>query len=78
MMKKITIIAWLIIVLLILMFSVEHALPCSTFVLRSADRFVFGHNFDFYTGMGFIVVNKRNVKKVALLYPGEMPLKWTS
>lgn len=78
MMKKHMIIACLVIILLLFMFSVRQGLPCSTFVLRSGERFVFGHNFDFYTGMGFVVVNKRNVKKVALLYPGEMPVKWAS
>jgi len=69
---------WLAAVLLLFMFSVQQAIPCSTFVLRSGERFVFGHNFDFYTGMGFIVKNKRNVKKIALLNPGEMPVKWVS
>lgn len=77
-MKKFLSIAYLVIVLLLFFFSVQQGLPCSTFVLRTGERFVFGHNFDFYTGMGFVVVNKRNVQKVALLYPGEIPVKWVS
>jgi penicillin V acylase-like amidase (Ntn superfamily) len=77
-MKKLLTIAYLIIVLLLFFFSVQQGLPCSTFVLRSGKSFVLGHNLDFYTGMGFVVVNKRNVNKIALLYPGEMPVKWVS
>jgi choloylglycine hydrolase len=77
-MKKFIPILWLVIVLLLFFFSVQQAQPCSTFVLRSGDRFVFGRNLDFYTGMGFVVVNKRNVKKTALLYPGEVPARWVS
>lgn len=77
-MKKILTIAYLVIMLLLFFFSVQQGLPCSTFVLRSGERFVLGHNLDFYTEKGFIVVNKRNVKKIALLYPGEIPVKWVS
>lgn len=77
-MKKLMIIVWLVIVLLLFLFSVQQGLSCSIFVLRSGERFVFGHNLDFYTEMGFVVVNKRNVRKTALLYPGEMPVQWVS
>jgi penicillin V acylase-like amidase (Ntn superfamily) len=77
-MKKLMIIVWLVVVLLLFFFSVQQALTCSTFVLRSGDRFVFGRNFDFYTGMGFVIVNKRNARKTALLYPGEKPVQWVS
>jgi choloylglycine hydrolase len=77
-MKKFMIIAWLVIVLLLFFFSVQQILPCSTFVLRSGERFVLGHNLDFYTEMGFVVVNKKYVKKTALLYPGEKPAQWVS
>lgn len=77
-MKKHKNILWLISVLVLILFGAQQGLPCSTFVLRSGELFVFGRNFDFYTGMGFVVVNKRNVKKTALLYPGEMPVQWVS
>lgn len=77
-MKRIKNIVWLVGVFLLFFISVQQGLPCSTFVLRSGDRFVFGRNLDFYTGMGFVVVNKRNVNKTALLYPGEMPVRWVS
>ena len=77
-MKKFLAFASLVIVPLLFFFNVQQVLPCSTFVLRSGESFVFGHNFDFYTGMGFVVVNKRNVQKIALLYPGEIPVKWVS
>jgi penicillin V acylase-like amidase (Ntn superfamily) len=77
-MKKLLTIAYPVIALLLFFFCVQQGLPCSTFVLRSGERFVFGRNLDFYTGMGFVVANKRNVKKTALLYPGEMPVHWVS
>lgn len=77
-MRRCITIVWPVFGLFLFFFSVQQALPCSTFVLRSGERFVFAHNLDFYTEMGFVVVNKRNVKKIALLYPGEIPVQWIS
>lgn len=51
---------------------------CTTFVLGDSTNLVFGRNLDFNIGYGHIVVNKRNIKKVALIDPPEKPIEWTS
>jgi choloylglycine hydrolase len=52
--------------------------PCTTFVLRDGDLLFFGRNLDWYTGMGFLITNKRNVAKVALVDSMENPAEWVS
>ncbi|MBW2061206.1 MAG: linear amide C-N hydrolase [Deltaproteobacteria bacterium] len=39
---------------------------------------VFGKNFDWSFGSGLIIINKRGVKKTALLEPPEKPVRWVS
>lgn len=51
---------------------------CTTFCLLDGDRVVFGRNFDFPVGYGHVLVNKRNVHKVAMVRPPERPFEWTS
>jgi len=51
---------------------------CSTFVCGGKKQIYFGRNYDFFTGVGFVVVNPRNMKKTALVYPGENPARWIS
>src|SRR5262249_46849502 len=40
---------------------------CTTFSISSSGQIVFGRNYDWYAGTGMVMVNKRNVSKVA--YP---------
>ena len=42
---------------------------CTTFCLQDGDRVVFGRNFDFQVGYGHLLVNKRNMRKSALIRP---------
>jgi len=54
---------------------------CTTFCLDSNDALVVGKNYDWTTGDGLVVVNKRNVSKTASLGPawvGEQPVSWIS
>jgi choloylglycine hydrolase len=51
---------------------------CTTFVLHKGDRLVFGRNLDWYSGTGLVMVNPRNLEKVALLNSSEKPVKWVS
>lgn len=60
------------------MFAVEPAFPCSTFVLRKENVLLFGKNWDFYTGRGIIVINKRGIEKSSLVMPHERPAEWVS
>jgi penicillin V acylase-like amidase (Ntn superfamily) len=51
---------------------------CSTFLLQEGKRLVFGKNFDFHTGSGMVMVNKRGVAKTALLLEPDKPAQWVS
>ncbi len=68
----------LIIVSLILIFNEIPVKACTTFCISDSNNIVFGRNLDFLIGDGHIVVNKRNLKKVALIEPSEKPIKWIS
>jgi len=35
---------------------------CTTFVLQDSTKIVFGRNFDYDLGMGFVVINKRGLE----------------
>ena len=52
--------------------------PCSTFVLEDGENLVFGKNFDWFTGVGLVVVNKRGVSKTAGFPPERNPAEWVS
>jgi choloylglycine hydrolase len=54
------------------------AFPCSTFVLEEGDNLVLGKNFDWFTGVGMVVVNKHGVSKTAALAPERNPAHWAS
>jgi penicillin V acylase-like amidase (Ntn superfamily) len=51
---------------------------CTTFCIHTADHLVFGKNFDFYTGAGHVVVNKRQLKKMSYSMPPEKTMEWIS
>lgn len=53
---------------------------CSTFVLQSGDRRVFGRNYDWYLDDALVVVNKRGCRKRGLARPGEkgVTAAWTA
>ena len=49
---------------------------CTTLLLGSKERPVLGRNYDYFFGDGMIVVNKRDMTKVAISL--DTPIKWTS
>jgi penicillin V acylase-like amidase (Ntn superfamily) len=53
-------------------------LPCSTFVLRDGKQMYLGRNWDHFSSLGLIIVNKRDMLKKALLAPPEKPVQWIS
>jgi len=64
---------------MILSFIAPQAISaCSTFVLKKGDKFLFGRNYDFFTGNGAVMVNPRGQAKTALVFPGENPATWTA
>jgi choloylglycine hydrolase len=67
--------------LLIIGFSPNFGYSCSTFRIDHDNQFYFGRNYDWMVGDALLVVNKRGVKKTALLgyYLEEAtPAVWTS
>ncbi|MCG2815995.1 MAG: linear amide C-N hydrolase [Candidatus Aminicenantes bacterium] len=53
---------------------------CTTFFLKNGSRMVFGRNYDWHTGVGYVMVNKRNVVKKAMNNddPTQTPAEWVS
>lgn len=73
--QKYLILIYAIIITILIPFA---AYPCTTFVLHKGDRLVFGRNLDWYSGTGLVMVNPRNLEKVALVNSSEKPIKWVS
>ncbi len=51
---------------------------CSTFCMRDGEHIVFGKNYDWNVGDGMLVVNPRNVFRVADAAPMALPTRWTA
>jgi penicillin V acylase-like amidase (Ntn superfamily) len=51
---------------------------CTTFVLRDSSNLIYGRNFDWDLGEGFIVINRRGLIKKSFVQPGEKPAEWIS
>jgi hypothetical protein len=68
----------LILAIIITFLIPSAAYPCTTFVLHKGDRLVFGRNLDWFSGTGLVMVNPRNLEKVALVNSSAKPVKWVS
>jgi penicillin V acylase-like amidase (Ntn superfamily) len=53
---------------------------CSTFVLKSGKNLVFGRNYDWDVGAGYVMVNKRNLAKKSIRFSdtSSNPAQWVS
>lgn len=51
---------------------------CTTFVLQNSTTLVFGRNFDYDLGTGFIVINNRGLRKQAFVQGPYQPARWTA
>jgi choloylglycine hydrolase len=58
-------------------FSLSH-FACTTFVIQDENNLVFGRNLDWVSDNGLIAVNKRGVRKRALVFPPDQPAEWIS
>jgi len=68
-----------IIVVFILSFIIMDTVkPCTTFVINDSMNLVFGRNYDFDLGVGFICINKRGVAKQAFVNATQKRATWTS
>jgi choloylglycine hydrolase len=53
------------------------AYPCTTFQIPTPEPIV-AKNFDWHSGQGLVFINKRNVRKTAILVGQQAPLTWKS
>lgn len=51
---------------------------CTTFILNDSGNLLFGRNYDFNFGQGFIVINNRGVNKQAIVEAPYKPASWVS
>lgn len=51
---------------------------CTTFILGDSSNLIYGRNFDWDLGDGFVVINRRGLTKKAFVRPGEKPAEWIS
>lgn len=51
---------------------------CVTFVMKSGDSLVFGWNYEFDCGSGFLIVNKKGLLKTSFVPPNEKHIEWVS
>ncbi len=58
--------------------TIVNVFSCTTFVLESKDNLIFGRNLDWVSDHGLVVVNKRGIHKTAVVFPPDVPAKWTS
>lgn len=70
----------LIICILAAFVAPQTSQACTAFFLDGGGQRLLGKNFDWYVGDGFVVVNKRHVKKAAIIAAvGDQPMvSWTS
>lgn len=69
---------FLLVICLLLNFVSSTIYSCTTFCIRNDGALVFGRNFDFSTGYGYVMINKRHATKTSPVAPPEKPLTWTS
>jgi penicillin V acylase-like amidase (Ntn superfamily) len=67
----------LFIILMILLLYADTS-ACVTFVVNSKDSLVFGWNYEFDCGSGFLIINKRGLIKKSFVPQNEKPIEWIS
>ncbi|MBV9216627.1 MAG: linear amide C-N hydrolase [Acidobacteria bacterium] len=65
-------------VFLALLILTANILPCTTFCVRTKDEVFVGHNYDYDTGVGLLITNKRGVAKVSTTEDDGNPARWIS
>ncbi len=51
---------------------------CLTFCFQYGKNVVYGRNFDWHIDTGAVIVNRRDVRKTAFVFPPEKPVSWVS
>jgi choloylglycine hydrolase len=60
------------------LFLISSSRACTTFVLKNDSQIVYGRNFDFNIGSGFIVNNQRGILKYAFIGSEKNLMTWES
>jgi len=47
-------------------------------VIKDSTTLVYGRNYDFEIGLGFITINKKGIEKYAIVQPPNKPARWIS
>jgi len=66
------------IILSISVMYVQQSFCCTSFCLRDHKKIIVGNNKDHNINYGFWMINKRNVKKTAILLSDDKPASWIS
>jgi penicillin V acylase-like amidase (Ntn superfamily) len=64
--------------LLLSVLFIYYSDACTTFVLSDSSNLIYGRNFDWDLGEGFIVINRRGLTKKAFVRPELKAAEWTS
>jgi penicillin V acylase-like amidase (Ntn superfamily) len=64
--------------LMFVLFLFNDIEACVTFVLKNDNSLVFGWNYEFDAGSGFIIVNKTGLLKTSFLSQDKTPITWIS
>ncbi|MHC1774593.1 MAG: linear amide C-N hydrolase [Lentimicrobium sp.] len=76
-MKNLT--AGFLVIFLLMNTFLSDAKACTTFCMKDNNgHLVFGRNFDFPSGLGYVEINHRSQVKTALIAPPEKPFSWIS
>lgn len=70
--------AFIFSLLLLICFSFNSTLACTTFCLKNKGEVLFGKNYDWMIGDGMLFVNKRGVSKTSALEDEKNLAKWVS
>ncbi|MDX9948627.1 MAG: linear amide C-N hydrolase [Bacteroidales bacterium] len=68
----------LLIVLILAVFLTTDSIACVTFVLKNDKSLVFGWNYEFDAGSGFLITNKSGLLKTSFVQQNEKPITWIS
>lgn len=65
-------------VLLLIILNFDLANACTTFFFQKGDQYFFGRNYDWITGSGMVIINKRGLMKSGGLSSEGKKAEWTS
>jgi len=67
-----------VIIFILVLITFVNIYPCTSFIYKNGEFLFMGHNFDWITGTGLLIVNPGNLCKASLVDSSETPVEWTS